>query len=168
MEFDKDTFLNSIKHYDSQKSKLRYVQKLYSNYILIQKILRGSGGDIQLNDLLGKYEDKIYTIDGNLLNDKERIKYELKNIDNIGIKQGNKYAKEIKDLIQKFDNIKDDEDLIFYIKKQISMIQAKLGIRITFYYAAYVAFLDIYKNLYMNEIEQNIGNSNLEYKKNKG
>ena len=70
-----------------------------------------------------------------------------------------KVNEEGKDIYNKFNledklgsmNLNDDVAQI-YAKKQISILQAKLGLKNTFFLSAYEAFLEQYRNIYISSL----------------
>lgn len=99
---------------------------------------------------LNKLEDRIYTINGKVLTQQERIILELKNIlkflsrnKNIPNEIRNSIYREIDELysIIKSTGLSSSE-IIKYIKKRISIMQATLGIKIKFFNAALDVFIE--------------------------
>lgn len=145
MNVDENVMLAIIKDIDNDN------QQLYMNLYKIYKLfyvnynLKESNTQKKLNEL----EDKIYTINGQVLTQKERIILELKNIYKFIQKNDNKISSITKQTIYNElnslnnilrKNIQFDNDMIKYFKKKISLLQAYLGMNIKFYNEALELF----------------------------
>lgn len=144
-----------------------YTKGLYDIFSLMNKLI---DGDFDNNkDYLQKLENDIYTINNKVYTEQERISSEIKRIirvneKNIDIKTKEIISKKINNIMELMDEIYDNQvnenyivesfkekyesirnDAIFSIKKKISIIESELDIPINFFYAASVAFLDLYK-----------------------
>lgn len=113
---------------------------------------------------LEKLEDKVYTINRKLLSDDERIILEIKSIASYLEKNIDKLPsdlvsyvfeelKELNELIH--DGELKNSNMIDYFKKQISLLQASLGLKIKFYNAALEVFDEQIK-LLMAKTDDNI------------
>ena len=144
-----------------------YLDKLYELFILIDKY--ADGHFEEKKDELRQLEDNIYTINGKVLTDQERLLREIKKIkivneNNKDLASKKIITEKIQNLLElmnevfdseinenyildiykeKYDNVRNDA--IFNTKKRISIIESELDIPINFLEASYYAFLDIYK-----------------------
>ncbi len=150
--FKEKNFFTYLSSKNISANEITYLKKLYKEYKLFDSYTCHNINKQQLDFL----EDKIYTIKGKLLNDFERIKTEILKIhkvfitsDNLAKQASSKYIKEILSLLNKEDVINQPETL-FYIKKLITIIQTILDMNITFYYASYCVFMERYRNLELN------------------
>lgn len=149
MKIDK-SFL--IEHILKSKDNA-YVLDLYKIYELCS---RATNNIFKHKDILDALEDKIYTINGKVLSQKERVTLELKKI----IKEYSKcdvekvkadVAGELNALIIFMDNNESNNKRYYEkLKQKISIIEAKLHIPINFLYGASVSFLNIYESEYIN------------------
>ncbi len=154
-----------------------YINRLYDIYKLTSEIV--------INDLenghklLNKFEDEIYYVNGKTLSQQERLSIELKNIirvneKEIDINKKNLIEKKLQNILELMDEVFDKnidenyimdslktkidevkENAIFNMKKKISIMESELNIPITFFYAAYSSFEDIYKKYY-KEYKKNL------------
>lgn len=110
---------------------------------------------------LSELENKIYTVNGKVLTQRERIIVELKNIHRFINKNSNRIPsttqaivssklKELNSIIEK--NELTDNEIIKYFKKSISILQAYLGIKIKFFNEAVEAFDEL---VLMSKIKDN-------------
>ena len=121
-------------------------------YDLISEI---TDGKIEENkNQLREYEDKIYTIDGRILSSAERIDLSIAAIREVI--DSKKY-----DMLNFYEDIKVIKDLdlrdeknVSYAKKKISIMQAKLGLKNTFFYGSYLAFNEIYTNSFISYVDK--------------
>ncbi len=159
MNIDKKFLMDLIK---SGKGENSYLLNLYKIYELCRKI---SNGNLKRNkDLLDEVEDKIYTINGKVLSQQERIALEIKRVYKVcsGIKDEkikNAFINQLKDIVGIIDFNFDDpkfksefnQDELYYIAKQtLSVAQAKLDMPISFLYSASTVFMDIYESEFLN------------------
>lgn len=134
------------------KEKNIYIN-LFKYYTLINNKYRGKVREEldsynYYNDL-DKLEDKVYTINRNVLSDEERIILELNRIFrfleiNIN-KIPSELAKYVFDELKELTGLISEEELkspemVIYFKKKISLLQAALGLRINFFNAASEVF----------------------------
>ena len=158
---------NVLKNMISESNDNEYILELYNIYNITSRVV-----DYDFDNgkkILNKYEDDIYTIDGKLLTNQERLSLELKKIIRVNMNNTNLKSKEIVDrkiqnlleiMDEVFDKNIDDnfileivkekldfakDEAIFNMKRKISIIEAELNIPINFFYAASIAFIDIYK-----------------------
>ena len=156
MDFDNRIIFNYL---NASPQKNAYIFRLYRACNTILKIT--DDDPIKNNKKLKELEDSIYTYDGIVLSDKVRIKIEIENIlsmiSNIQNDNSNTYSDVIKlvNTINEFDLNNSDD--VKEAKKQISIVQAKLGLKTNFYLATYEAFKDTYDKLeYDNKINNNL------------
>ena len=153
-DFDKQLFFDYLKNNNISKDELIYLIRLYKVYSLVEKITNKKGEQI-----LQYYERKIYTIDGKTMSDVKKVQLELYNIEkSLKIKSNdidkfdldfiNYMLADLKNILLLEKNI--DKELIEYMKKQISIIQAKIGLSNTFFSATRDAFLEEYRNININ------------------
>lgn len=146
--------------------------RLYKMYVLTEKIIEKD--PINANKILEEYEEKVYTIGDKKIPKIKRIELEIKRIskyieknDSITLEQIKSMTFElnkIKDMLKQIDELEIDNSLLEYIKKRISVMQAALGLNNTFLKETHDVFIENYRNLYIN----NINNDNLlEQKKKK-
>ena len=172
-----DIIIKIIKE-SSEDEKILY-KNLYDNYNLIYKnydinnLPENINYDSKIIDSkakleLEKLEDRVYTVNGRVLSQKERIAIELKNIlrfindneSNIDKKLCLALMKELKLLMSLKTKIDlEDPTVIKYMKKHISIIQSYLGLKIKFFNAAIEALYDqiINKNIKNNYIFEEPG-----------
>lgn len=131
------------------------LNNLYKNYEMIYKNFASKENVYPTKDKkviakLYELEDKIYTIGKRKLSDKERIILEIKRIENyikknkdIEPKILKKTKNELEHLINLVNqNCLENDDFIYYFKSKISIIQAYLGLNITFFVAALETYED--------------------------
>lgn len=143
--------LNHIKNNKLDSYEIMCLTNLYLNYSSYYDKVCEDG--LYLDSLI-EYENKIYTVNGKVLNDKDRIKLEInrigktlntKNIDLNEVVLINDEIKIIKKLISiGFDKL--DKNTILYIKKEITLIQSKLGLRCYFIGALFETMYDVCSN----------------------
>lgn len=146
----------------SYNFELNALSNLYRNYCDLNDFLELN--EIKNNKVLLNYEDDIYTIDGVELTQIQRVEFELNKIE----KEFNEsnLDREIYDMLiilrKMLLDYKENEDkeLLNYIKKEISFLQAGLDLNNNFLLASYEAFLEKYRNICIN-------NQNKYLKKNK-
>lgn len=145
-----DVDINVVRDYlmsEDDNVKLRSFLRLYSNYFKINKFSY---------DELQEFENEIYTIDGRVLTEKEKIKKEcslieaaMKNVNDESIKDYVKRAlKDIKAIEDYDDNV--FEGYIPYLKKSICILQALLKLDINFYNTSYELFYNEYSSVKKN------------------
>ena len=149
MEFDKNIFLTYMKNSIDKNVDVSYLYRLHRTYSVIDS-------DIIKNEYkLKKYEDLVYTVDGEIIDDKKRIYLALDTIlSNINKNEATQdFINDYLDLNKKISELDlDKKENIMYIKKQISILQSKLNMKNTFFLAAHEAFLDLYRNIYIKTI----------------
>ena len=155
--------------------KKEYENESIQNYLILKKEMEEKGIDYKtdvfnlyntyklLNDkfkdnteLMNEYEDKIYTVDGKKLNQMERIDLELNNIikilNNTNIHLTDEELFYLYSLIKEIRIMKDENlSSIEFYKKELSKIQARLGMKNTFLKATYEVFKDLQRNA-INEL----------------
>jgi len=158
MEFDKNLFMDYLKDVKNKKNDdYIYLYRLFNNYKITEKILSENSNSGY--ELLKKAEDLIYTVNGKQLSDKKRIEYELyKILENLEKDTSNyKKMSEILGLINEIKTLDlNQEEMVLYAKKKITLIQAKLGLKNTFFIASHQLFLEKYMNICMNNDYENI------------
>ena len=158
---DKQVFFNYLKNTNFSSDEMTYLIRLYKMYSLTEKIVESKG-----ENALRYYEKKIYTINGKIMSDIKRIQLEIYSINKTldsKICSGtldDKTIDFIKEVIEELNQLllsKDDLDkaLIDYMKKKISVIQAKLGLNNTFFNATREAFFDEYRKIDLYNLEKN-------------
>lgn len=161
MRFDKNKFFNYLKEEKKLNNNLTYLYNLYKTYALTQGIIEKMGNDGR--SFIKKQEDKIYDIDNKILTEQERINYELVNIGKKiklnsanDIKVMNDVYEDYLDLLAYSKNSNFNDSLnIEYLKKQISILQAKFGLKNTFFLSAHDSFLELYRNLSLSIQDKN-------------
>ena len=149
MKVDKNFLVNYI---DKDNA---YLFNLYKIYELRNKLPE----EKKQREYFDNCEDKIFTVNGNVLSQKDRIIYELKRIyKKIELIQNSEerdnFCEELHSLMQSVDNIKDDEkndSLYFVLKEKIVLLEAKLDIPITFLNSAGDLFDVMYNSKYINK-----------------
>lgn len=133
------------------ENNLLYLRRLYKTYLLVFNYVKG---DITLNkENIDKLEDRIYTVNGKVLSDEDRIKLEfsrimkkVKDINLIKQKEVSSYIELLNSLLK--DNLSDD--VVIYIKKIISLLQVMLDMPNSFLYASLLVFKEEYRNYEMS------------------
>ena len=154
MTFDKKIFLQQIKDGAFSKNSLSELYRLYKIYNLINIVLEKNG-----RASVEKLEDAIYTVDNKVLSDKDRIVLELSNLSDQLINiNDNRLRQDIDLKLNTLNNELDELDLsdkavLLYFKKNISLLQAKLGMENTFLLAAFESFLELYRNLSIKQLQ---------------
>ena len=151
------------KYIKKNPDKAKYILKMYMNYSKVLKLIKSEDMSI-----LKTLEDKVYTVGGKVLGDKERLDLELINIlSKISKSSNDGFDSELyKDVLNiKADFNNDTSELkVEYLKKQLSVIQAKLGMDMTFFQSSYNAFLEVYYNIVISLVNLNRDNKT-NYKK---
>ena len=133
-----------------------YLLNLYKIYELCNKV---TGGNISKErKILDNLEDKIYTIRGTVLTQKERIILELnKVLSKLSSFEDNHYKdnacsdlSEIISIIEKCESSNVSQKTYDLLKEKIVIIEAKLNIQISFLYSGSIAFLNIYESAFIN------------------
>lgn len=139
------TYLNNgsieNKYMICQEKANRYIISIL--YSLFKKLPKSVDKNVNV-DLLRKYEDRIYNVNGIALTDVQRIKYEFSKIENIDLKT-NKFKDDIYFLKEKIYcciNKLDDKKDFMEIKKLIVLLQILTSKNITFFESAYELFVD--------------------------
>ena len=152
---DVDSMSNVIMDMDVDKQQL--YMNLYKNYNLLCEnynleengINSCDGIDYNTKRKIDELEDKVYTINGEVLTQKERVLLELKNIFRFVLKNSDRIPNEtsvfISNELSELDSIMQkkglvDSDIIKYFKKRISILQAYLGMNIKFFNEALEVF----------------------------
>ena len=155
-EFDRELF----RGYISRDGNKNYDLKLYKKYLFYKKIFK-TPEDMQ------KAEEKIYTVNGVVLSDSKRIRYELKRIldfldkpditTKISVSELSKIRSLINSLNASYDelenNVISSSSIIKKMKKDISYIQLKLGLCNNFFEATKELFEDTYNNMMIADME---------------
>ncbi len=155
-EFDRELF----RGYISRDGNKNYDLKLYKKYLFYKKIFKTTE-DMQ------KAEEKIYTVNGVVLSDSKRIRYELKRIlyflnnpditTKISVSELSKIRSLINYLNASYDEIENNvissSSIIKKMKKDISYIQLKLGLCNNFFEATKELFEDTYNNMMIADME---------------
>ncbi len=132
-----------------------YLKRLYKIYLLVNNFVDGEGSLVKLNDI----EDYIFTVNGKVLSQKERIELEFNEIldkyDEVNpVKQ-----KEVEFYIEVIRSSLSDglnEKNILYVKKIIALVKCMLGLNTGFLYAGYLVFKEKIRNLNMNKYLKNV------------
>ena len=162
----------------NESDDIHYIGNLYDIYILISRLVQN---DFDNNkSLLIDLENKIYTISNKVLSEEEKIKLELNRIKSVNISNNNLVMKTVIDKNIQYildlmkdafsndfidnnpfyeiiddQNINNENEKIFSIKKKIAILEAELDIPINFFDAAYTAFMNIYKKYYKSYKKEN-------------
>jgi len=158
---DKNLVLNYLESNKENMSleEISSLAGLFKTYQMIHEAVEGNY-EKNKNEVL-RYEDYIYNLDGKVLSNKDRIALELRRIKNkidgnieLSEIQKETLKKELDELIEISSNEKYNE----YVKKEISILQSKLGLENTFLSSAYEAFLEKYTIIYEEFKEEDISN----------
>jgi hypothetical protein len=140
------------KYINSDIKQLKYILNIYKMNELLQNKFNDN------TELMDKYEDKIYTINGKKMNQVQRIRLELYNINkNIGLNDNlsDNLLLEIEMLNKSVKNLdKYNKVEIHSLKKQISDIQAKLNIKMKFLKASWDLSNDLYDTALNDLLEE--------------
>ena len=157
IDVDKKVLLDCIKNSDLGVNDLICYSNLYQNYNFVLNLLEKNNDDFKI---LLDYENKIYTINGKAMTEEQKIDYEFSRIDkkklNVQEKLGSSeyeiIYKEILVLKKIYDEYLKSKDkaTLQYIKKSISLLQARIGLKNYFLIAAYDVFLEKYMDVYIN------------------
>ena len=138
-----------------------YLLNLYKIYETCNRV---TGGKIvKHRKTLDGLEDKIYTIKGKTLSQKERITFELnKVLEKISkieiLKSKYDLDRELIDVIDLFKKCSEDRltpKLYDALKEKITVLEARMNIPINFLYCGSIAFLNIYESAYINNMTLN-------------
>lgn len=156
MQFNKEILYDYIKKENINNHGYNYIYVLYKNYNNLNKLTNDKVHLMkkQINEI----EKKIYTVRGKEISDYNRLKLEIALIKRkyLSDNQEDAIKQEIIGLENSINVIdKNDYKKIFYFKKQISILQAKLKIKPSFLYAAYCVFEDLYTNIFIKHICDN-------------
>ena len=145
----------------------KYIFELYKIYDLCMKITDNNLS--KGKKLLKEKEDRVYTVNGGVLSEDDRIIFEIKRIfekvkdvyDDVEKYTFMTSLRTINDNLSYKNNVYDKkeeqlEEKYLSIKRSISILQAKLGIPISFFYAASTAFKDIYQIEYINDLSNDV------------
>lgn len=153
---NKNIDINIIKEYlaeENDRIRLKSFLRLYSNYSKLAKFS---------DEELENFENKIYTMDGKALSDKERIKKEIVTIKSSIKKNSNtEIVNYVNRILSNIDLILNYDDDVFngyipYLKKCICEIQSVLNSDITFYRSSCELFEEKYHNAKNVEHKVNI------------
>ena len=157
LEFDKSLFFDYLKTEKAVNNNVSHLYRMYKIYYITDEIINRYGNEGV--KIITQEENNIYRIDNKCLNDKERVEYEINKIKLILEKQdvvNKKIYKEFCDLETYYQETNKVEMLdLFYLKKQISILQSKLGLKNTFFLATHDVFFEIYRNIYLRNDIQN-------------
>lgn len=133
------------------ENNLLYLKRLHKTYLLVSNY---ANGDIFSNrENIDKLEDKIYTVNGKVLSDEDRVKLEFSRIMK-KVKETNLIKqKEVSFYIELLDSlfkVNLSDDVILYIKKIISLLQVMLDMPNSFLYASVLVFKEEYRNYEMS------------------
>lgn len=151
MKIDKEFLIEYLLN-SKQKS---YILELYKIYDLSCKVTKNN--IFKNKRILDELEDRIYTVDGKVLSQKERIIHDLTILLNTIDKASTE--KEKGDLLEKIEDVIDTvrkskvSNIKIYdvVKQNIVILQAQLKLPINFFFSASVAFLDAYESAYINK-----------------
>ena len=152
---------NILNNLLNESNDTNYIKNLYNVYLITEKV--------DNEEDLKKLEDEIYTVDGKVFNDQERLAFELKRIirknsANEDLKSKEIINKKIQNIMELMDEVFDKnidknyilydikekydniiKETIFSIKRKICILDAELNIPINFLFAAHESFTSIYK-----------------------
>ena len=162
MKVDKKILLDYFAHNEVTPGEANCITNLNKSYNCI-KMLAQENFEKNENKLL-QLENKIYTINGKTMTEKEKIIFETNRIYKVLEKKELNISLEdrenilfdletINNLLEKYNNILDDLT-IKYLKKKISILQATVGIENNFFKATHEAFLEKYRNIYISYIKR--------------
>ena len=167
VDVDKNIMLNFIKNNNLNVNDLLCYSNLYQNYNFILNLLNKHNNDFKV---LLDYENKIYTINGKKMHEEQKIEYEFsrieKNIldskDNLSTEEYELVSGDMLVLKKIYDEyIKNkDKTTLHYIKKSISLLQARLGLKNYFLMAAYDVFLEKYMDVCINNKKYSLEKKN--------
>ena len=153
---NKNIDINIIKEYlaeENDRIRLKSFLRLYSNYSKLAKFS---------DEELENFENKIYTMDGKALSNKERIKKEIVIIKS-SIKKSNntEIVNYVNSILSNIDLILNYDDDVFngyipFLKKCICEIQSVLDLDMTFYRSSCELFEEEYHNAENVEHKVNI------------
>lgn len=166
IEVDKKIILDYVKNNKLELHELKCYSNLYHNYDFVINLLKKND---DIYDVLMDYENKIYTVNGKVMTENQKVDYELRRLD--------KKLVQLKDNMtsSEFDSISDeiivlkriyadyirnnDKTTLHYIKKSISLLQARLGLKNYFLLSAYDVFLEKYMDLFVNNKKYKLENN---------
>ena len=167
VDVDKNIMLNFIKNNNLNVNDLLCYSNLYQNYNFILNLLNKHNNDFKV---LLDYENKIYTINGKKMFEEQKIEYEFSRIekkilnskDNLSTEEYELVLRDMSVLKKIYDEyIKNkDKTTLHYIKKSISSLQARLGLKNYFLMAAYDVFLEKYMDLCINNKKYSLEKNN--------
>lgn len=157
VDVDKKVMLNFIKNNDLNMNDLLCYSNMYQNYNFILNLLEKNNDDFKV---LLDYENKIYTINGKKMVEEQKIEYEFSRIEknlldlknSLSTKEYGLVSSDMLVLKKIYDEyIKNkDKSTLHYIKKSISLLQARLGLKNYFLIATYDVFLEKYMDICIN------------------
>ena len=141
-----------LKEYFLNEKDSTYLINLYKIYELCNKSVKNIKKNKQFFDYL---EDKIYTVNGKVLTQKERIIFEVKRVYKVIEKITNfdkkmKYLGELEAVVLILENGNNQAKTYEMIKQKLAVLEAKLNISINFLYSASIAFMNLYDSAYIN------------------
>ena len=161
MEIKKEVILDYV---SENKEKNNYIIMLYKNFDTINSVFSEKKGPKY--KILKAYEDEVYKINNKTMSERNRVLLEL-NQKKIKIARNPEKYMHLIDSLNEIEHIIDEID--FYdvesnivLKKKISILQAKVDISPSFFYASYLAFEELYRNIYINHIKN--GKNNRRFK----
>jgi len=126
------------------------IVNLYSNYKVFFPLFEKYGKK-RGRRILDLYEEEIFTINGNVLDDEERINLVLNEL-SAKLENSEEFEKYSKAL-EAIRNLKNSELDYKFIKKKISLLEASLGYNNKFLNSSYDAFVDCYRGVLLNSIK---------------
>lgn len=153
-EIEKNILKEYINNNKDSNNDVGYIYRLYKNYALISKYINKYPTNAESD--LQKLENDVYTINNKVLSEPDKLKIEFNRIFNnqekLSIEDDQKLL-ELYDLYEK-DSYLDNDLRLQYLKKQISILQAKLGLENNFFLATYIAFIELYNNIYISSVQE--------------
>lgn len=144
-----------------------YLKRLYKIYSLVNSFINDDQDYLgKLNDI----EDYIFTVNGEVLSQKERIELEFNEILDKYNEVNPVKQKEVEfyiEIIHSLLNYDLNEKNILYVKKIIALVKCMLGLNTGFLYAGYLVFKEKIRNLNMNKNYKNMLNFEDSYFNNK-
>lgn len=166
------TFVNLYKNYALIDSKYEFSKNaLLNDNIIDGKLLLTNNPNLKQE--LKLLENKIYTVNNRCIPNNERVLLELGNILKVLKKQNystdvlyNLKNEELHQLQILIENDKlNNEEILEFCKKKIVIMQATLGMKITFFYEGIIVFFEMLNNK-LNKKENNLNNITYRARKN--
>lgn len=155
---EKNFLLDFVKKNKLDFNELSGLVNLYKSYLFVSELKENS---VNQEKTLLDYENEIYRVNGKTMTEVQKIEFEFQRLDKkFEIFRKNMSPAEIEIITGEILNLKKifseysnnfDSVTLHYIKKNISVIQAKLGLRNYFLSDAYDAFLEKYMNIYVGK-----------------